>query len=78
MARNCFEKHDNPTAGFPHGHQPGENQPKISALKHYKLEEFSVEQLMNFATALEHDVMIEIRPRAKTAKKGRILIVGAA
>jgi len=33
---------------------------------------------MHFATALEHDVVIEIRPRAKAAKKGRILIVGAA
>jgi hypothetical protein len=29
------------------------NQPKISALKHYKLEGFSVERLMHFATALE-------------------------
>jgi hypothetical protein len=54
----------------------GVNQPKISALEHYKLEGFSVERLMHFATALEHDVVIEIRPRAK-AKKGRILIVGA-
>jgi predicted XRE-type DNA-binding protein len=55
----------------------GVNQPKISALKHYKLEGFSAERLMHFATALEHDVVIEIRPRAKVAKKGRILIVGA-
>jgi predicted XRE-type DNA-binding protein len=55
----------------------GVNQPKISALKHYKLEGFSVERLMHFATALEHDVVIEIRPRAKAAKKGRIVIVGA-
>ncbi len=53
------------------------NPPKISALKRYKLEGFSVERLMQFATALEHDVVIEIRPRAKAAKKGRILIVGA-
>ncbi len=54
----------------------GVNQPKIPALKHYKLEGFSVERLMHFATALEHDVVIEIR--AKAARKGRILIVGAA
>jgi predicted XRE-type DNA-binding protein len=40
------------------------NQPKVSALKGYKLEGFSVERLMHFATALEHDVVIEIRPRA--------------
>ena len=56
----------------------GVNQPKVSALKGYKLEGFSVERLMHFATALEHDVVIEIRPRAKAAKKGRILVVGTA
>jgi hypothetical protein len=33
---------------------------------------------MHFATALEHDVVIENRAKAKAAKKGRILIVGAA
>ena len=56
----------------------GVNQPKVSALKGYKLEGFSVERLMHFATALEHDVVIEIRPRAKAARKAQILIVGAA
>jgi len=54
------------------------NPPKISALKRYKLEGFSVERLMHFAAALEHDVVIEISPRAEVAKKGRILVVGAA
>lgn len=44
--------------------------PKISALKHYKLEGVSVERLMHFATALEHDGVIEISPRAKAAKRG--------
>ena len=48
------------------------NQPKISALKHYKLEGFSVERLMHFATALEHDVVIEIRSRAEAKKTERI------
>ena len=49
----------------------GVNQPKVSALKGYKLEGFSVERLMHFATALEHDV-IEIRPHpaAKGAARG--------
>jgi hypothetical protein len=56
----------------------GVNQRKISALKHYKLEGSSVQRLMHFATALEHDAVIEIRPKGKAAKKGRILIVGAA
>jgi predicted XRE-type DNA-binding protein len=56
----------------------GVTQPKVSALKAYKLEGFSVERLMHFATALEHDVVIEIRPRAETSRKAQISIVGAA
>jgi predicted XRE-type DNA-binding protein len=34
------------------------NQPKISALKHYKLEGFSVERLMTFLTALGSDIVV--------------------
>jgi predicted XRE-type DNA-binding protein len=50
----------------------GVNQPKVPALKGYKLAGFSVERLMHFATALQHDVVIEIRPRAagKGAARG--------
>jgi predicted XRE-type DNA-binding protein len=46
------------------------NQPKVSALLHYKLEGFSVERLMRFLTALGHDVEIVIRarPRARSAR----------
>jgi predicted XRE-type DNA-binding protein len=54
----------------------GVNQPKISALQHYKLEGFSVERLMHFATALKHDVVIEIRPSLR--RKARVMIIGAA
>jgi predicted XRE-type DNA-binding protein len=56
----------------------GVNQPKVSALRSYKLEGFSVERLMHFATALEHDVVIEIRPHAKARGAARVLVVGAA
>jgi predicted XRE-type DNA-binding protein len=56
----------------------GVNQPKVSALKGYKLEGFSVERLMRFATALEHDVVIEIRPKARRKGMGRVMVVGAA
>ena len=56
----------------------GVNQPKISALMSYKLEGFSVERLMHFAIALEHDVVIEIRPHRKTTGTARVLVVGAA
>jgi hypothetical protein len=56
----------------------GVNQPKVSALKGYKLEGFSVERLMHFVTALEHDVVIEIRPRREKKGAGRVRVVGAA
>ena len=56
----------------------GVNQPKVSALKGYKLEGFSVERLMHFATALQHDVVIEIRPRAASKGAARVMVVGAA
>lgn len=38
-------------------------QPRVSALAHYKLNDFSVEKLMGFLTALDQDVEIMIRPR---------------
>jgi predicted XRE-type DNA-binding protein len=44
----------------------GVPQPKISALKNYRLDQFSVERLMEFLTALNHDVEIMIRPRTTT------------
>ena len=56
----------------------GVNQPKVSALKGYKLEGFSVERLMRFATALGQDVVIQIRPRAVAKGVGRVMVVGAA
>jgi predicted XRE-type DNA-binding protein len=55
----------------------GVNQPKVSALKGYKLEGFSVERLMHFATALEHDVVIEIRPHPADEGAARVMVVGA-
>jgi predicted XRE-type DNA-binding protein len=41
-------------------------QPKVSALKNYRLDQFSVERLMEFLTALDQDVEIMIRPRSGT------------
>lgn len=37
------------------------NQPKVSALKNYKLDGFSVERLMTFLIALGRDVEIRIK-----------------
>jgi len=55
----------------------GLTQPKVSALRHYKLAGFSVERLMNLLTALDQDVEIVIRQRPRSRKAGRIRVVAA-
>ncbi len=56
----------------------GINQPKVSALKNYKLDGFSVERLMGYLTALGSDIEIRIRsPRKTAAGPGRILVAVA-
>jgi predicted XRE-type DNA-binding protein len=52
-------------------------QPKVSALKNFKLEGFSVERLMAFLTALGSDVEIRIRPPKRTPTAGRIYVEAA-
>jgi predicted XRE-type DNA-binding protein len=52
-------------------------QPKVSALRHYKLAGFSVERLMNLLTAVDQDVEIVIRPKPRSRKVGRISVVAA-
>jgi predicted XRE-type DNA-binding protein len=56
----------------------GVSQPKVSALRGYKLEGFSVERLMHFLTALEHDVVIEIRPKMVANREARVMVVSTA
>jgi predicted XRE-type DNA-binding protein len=56
----------------------GVNQPKVSALKGYKLEGFSVERPMHFAPALQHDVVIEIRPHDAAEDAARMRAAGEA
>jgi predicted XRE-type DNA-binding protein len=48
------------------------NQPKVSALKNYKLDGFSVERLMSFLIALGQDVEIRIRSCGKSDPAPRI------
>jgi predicted XRE-type DNA-binding protein len=55
----------------------GINQPKVSALRHYMLEGFSVERLMTFLTALDRDVEIVIRKKPKSRSAARISVVVA-
>jgi predicted XRE-type DNA-binding protein len=48
----------------------GINQPKVSALLHYKLEGYSVERLMHFLVALGQDVeiLVKARPSSRFAR----------
>ena len=55
----------------------GVTQPKVSALRHYKLAGFSVERLMNLLTALDQDIEIVIRRKPRSRKSGRISVVAA-
>jgi predicted XRE-type DNA-binding protein len=50
-------------------------QPKVSALKNYRLDQFSVERLMEFLTALNQDVEILIRPHRDTKEVGHISVL---
>src|SRR3954451_8562862 len=53
----------------------GLNQPKISALRNYKLDGFSVERLMTLLNALDQDVEIVIRAKPRSRAAARISVV---
>ncbi len=53
----------------------GVPQPKVSALKNYRLDQFSVEKLMEFLTALNQDVEITIRPHKRASECGQISVL---
>ena len=55
----------------------GVTQPKISALRHYKLAGFSVERLMMLLTALDQDVEIIVKKKPGSRRGGRIRVVAA-
>ncbi len=55
----------------------GVTQPKVSALRHYKLTGFSVERLINLLAALDQDVEIVIRRKPRARKVARISVVAA-
>jgi predicted XRE-type DNA-binding protein len=55
----------------------GVTQPKVSALRHYKLTGFSVERLMNLLTALDQDIEIVIRRKPRSKRAARISVVAA-
>jgi predicted XRE-type DNA-binding protein len=53
----------------------GLNQPKVSALRNYKLEGFSVERLMTLLNALDQDIEIVIRAKPRSRAAARISVV---
>ena len=55
----------------------GLTQPKVSALRHYKLSGFSVERLMTLLTVLDQDVEIVIKKKPRSRSVARISIVAA-
>src|SRR5574339_1016257 len=55
----------------------GVTQPKVSALRHYKVAGYSVERLMNLLTALDQDVEIVIRRKPRSRKSARITVAVA-
>jgi len=52
-------------------------QPKISALSNYRLVGFSVERLMRFLSALDHDVEIVIRKKPSSRRPAQIVVTAA-
>ena len=56
----------------------GVPQPKVSALTNYRLDQFSVERLMQFLTALNQDVEIMIRPRVRKGGVGHISVLAVS
>jgi predicted XRE-type DNA-binding protein len=53
----------------------GLNQPKVSALRNYKVEGFSAQRLMTLLNALDQDVEIVIRAKPRSRAAARIRVV---
>lgn len=53
----------------------GLNQPKVSALRNYRIEGFSVERLMTLLNALDQDVEIVIRAKPRSRAVAKISVV---
>jgi predicted XRE-type DNA-binding protein len=55
----------------------GVTQPKVSALRHYKLAGFSVERLMTLLTVLDQDIEIVIKRKPRSRRAARISVSAA-
>ncbi len=56
----------------------GTTQKNIALIHKYAIDDFSVEQLMRFANALEYQVIIELRPRPQPDEGSEIMDAHAA
>jgi len=52
----------------------GVDQPKVSALKHGRLEGFSTDRLFKFLNALGRDVEIVIKKKSNSARRARVRV----
>jgi len=52
----------------------GIDQPKVSALRNGRLGGFSVERLIRFLNALDHDVEIVVKAKAPSRRHGHIFV----
>ena len=59
------------------GARLGLKQPKVSALRNYRLEGFSVERLMTLLNALDQDIEIVIRAKPRSRAAARISVKAA-
>lgn len=55
----------------------GLTQPKVSLLRRYKLDGFSVEKLITLLNALDRDVEIIVKPKPRSRARARILVRAA-
>ena len=55
----------------------GLTQPKVSLLRRYKLDGFSVEKLMTLLNSLDRDVEIIVKPKPRSRANARILVRAA-
>jgi predicted XRE-type DNA-binding protein len=56
----------------------GTTQRNVAKIHRYKIDEFSVEQLIKFANALEYQVVIKLRPRGQSEDSDAVMDAHAA
>jgi len=54
----------------------GVDQPKVSLIYRGRLDDFSIERLMRFLTALGHDLRITVEAKARR-RRGRLIVEAA-